>query len=172
MGKSKKQKRDAAKAIELAAAETDAERVAIEDKFRLAKLQTKWHKSTEHNPENLGLFAYNRAKYAKRNPVVASSDIVHIIQNGVEKKVEYAAAAASRSLLVGLTTADVCEPTKTYNSSSCTSTIAAIASTSADKPPKLAKLGSLHRICTASEHERSYATSQRFKHPKRTSSPC
>ena len=67
--------------------QTDAESAAIEDKFCLAKLQTKWHKSTEHNPENLGLFAYNRAKYSKRNPVVASSDIVHIMQNGIEKKV-------------------------------------------------------------------------------------
>ena len=35
--------------------QTGAERVAIEDKFRLAKLETKWHKSTKHNPENLVL---------------------------------------------------------------------------------------------------------------------
>ena len=64
--------------------QTDAERAAIEDKFRLAKLEKKWHKSAKHNPENLGLFAYNRAKQSKRNPV-ASSDNKHIIQNGIEK---------------------------------------------------------------------------------------
>ena len=45
--------------------QADAERMAIEGKFRLAKPETKWHKSTKHKPENLGLFAYNRAKQSK-----------------------------------------------------------------------------------------------------------
>ena len=111
--------------------QTDAERAAIEDKFRLAKLETKWHKSTKHNPENLGLFAYGRAKHSKRycdgrkRSLEEHIDSSHeLILCADQFQSHDPDDCTARSLLAGLvsktykscTAADVVEPTKTYKS--------------------------------------------------------
>ena len=108
--------------------QTDAESAAIENKFCLAKLQTKWHKSSKHNPENLGLFAYNRAQQSKRY----CDRRTRGLEDNVESPHELIALSGqfqsrdrdectARSLLAGLasktsTAAAVVEPTKTNKS--------------------------------------------------------